>query len=54
VTATWVLGGAAGAVAVTGLLLYLIDHPRVEAPARTEITPAIGADGAGVSFTRRF
>jgi len=52
-TAAYLLYGGAVTLGVTGLLLYIVDHPRVEAPG-TGLAPVLGGDGAGISWTERF
>lgn len=49
---TEVLGGGAAAVLVTGLALYLFDHPAAEAPPT--ITPLVGPRTAGLVYGGRF
>lgn len=56
VQASYVLYGGALAVAVTGILLYFVDSPRVEAPQSSggTIVPAVTPDSIGAAYTRSF
>ncbi len=54
--ASYVLYGSALVVAVTGVLLYFVDSPRVEAPQQSggSIVPIAGPEGVGAAYLRSF
>jgi hypothetical protein len=51
-TVSRILFGSAAAVAVTGVLLYYLDSPRVE--SQPVVTPTVTADSVGAVYTRSF